>query len=200
MANTRMAMFDKTKGNFQNRAECSAAHLRNDVKTLTGIAAGTGAGAFIGHTIYKAGLKSASQVNNYLEKFQVAKGFNKVSEGAKLAYTTVQDKAVNVLKKNDIQQYIKKSDAWINKTTKGSLTKFSKKFKTKGAKTGFAIAVGAAILSVVCGAVSHLYKKGQIDQKYTDKANFEKSMNDYKMQQYDEYDAFMQEVVNARKY
>lgn len=195
-ANPRMTLLDKTKGNFQNRLECSAEHLKNDVKTATGVAIGAGTGAFVGHTIYKAGLKDtfAPQVNS----------------GIKKVYANVQDKFVPLIQQKPVEQFVKKSDAWINKVTKNTMPKFSPKFKTKGAKTGFAIAAGAAVLSVICGLISHFYNKGQIDQKYTDKANQKKAlhkaeqlklneMNDI-IKQNNEYDAFMQAVVNARKY
>ena len=208
-ASPRMAVLDNSKGNFQNRLECSSEHFANSFKTMTGVAAGTGVGAFIGHSVYKSGLKELAKTD-YLKAFKDAKGFAKFGAGVKHLYSTAQDKLVNLLKNPEVQKKIGKSDTWINKTTKHTLCKFSSKFKTRGAKTGFVIAVGAAAISLVCGVISHFFKKGQIDQKYTDKARQEKETieakklrfnNDFELNKIaNEYDAFMEAVVNARKY
>jgi len=226
-ANPKMALIDRTKGHVKNRLECTKEHLNNHFKTTTGIALGTGAFAFAGHSIYKSGLKTLTNPD-YLKMMEEAKGWDKVAAGAKYLYTQVQNKVVTALKNPKIQEYITKSDKWINDVTKGSLNKINKGFRTKGAKTGLAVAVIGTTLAVIAGLANHFYKKGQIDQKYTDKAKQEKASmaaqnltnagkkyqtlaeklatvqkSDFEVvnqKKSDEYEAFMKAVVNARKY
>ena len=226
-ANPKMALIDRTKGSVKNRLACTREHLNNHLKTTTGVALGTGAFAFAGHSIYKSGLKNLTNPD-YLKMMEEAKGWDKVAAGAKYLYTQAQGKVVNLLKNPKIQEYVSKSDKWINDVTKGSLNKINKGFRAKGAKTGLAVAVVGTTIAVLAGLANHFYKKGQIDQKYTDKAKQEKasmaaqklanSAKEYQTlaekiatmkkadieflnnNKVDEYEAFMHSVVNARKY
>ena len=169
------SLLDNKKGSFQNRVKCTNEHMLNGYKTSLGIATGAGVSAFLGHSILQAGKKVAERPN-YAEMLKNAKGLDKLEAGAKLVYSKVQDSAVNLIKNKKVQGWIAKSDGWINKVTKGGINKFGKVFKTKGAKTGLAVAVIGTTLAVLGGIIKGAYKSGKIDQKYNDKAKTEKDM------------------------
>lgn len=196
-------LFDNQKGSFQNRLQCTNEHLVNNQKATLRIATGVGASAFLGHSLLQAGKKAITRPD-YAEMFKNSKGADKLVAGAKLVYTKAQDKVVNLLKNPQIQEWVGKSDAWINKVTKGSINKFGKVFKTKGAKTGLLVAAAGTTLAVLGGLMKAAYNSGKIDQKYTDKAKMEKDMlaaqriKNEEMQPSKELEAFLQRFAETK--
>ncbi len=166
MVGPRTSLFDKTS--TKNRLAASGEHLSNHLKSATGIALGTGAGAFLGHSLYKSGLKTITHPD-YLKMMDETTGFKKVAAGAKYLYTTAQDKVVTLLKNEGVQEMLGKSDAFIDKLTKGGLNKLNRAFRTKGAKTGLAVAVVTGLIALVRGVAKHGYRKAKIEDKYSDK-------------------------------
>ncbi|MBR6163783.1 hypothetical protein IKQ26_07845 [bacterium] len=175
-ANPKTALYDRTKGNFQNRVQCSAEHMNNHSKTAIGTAAGVGAAAFLGDCLIKSGMKDLAKPD-YLNLFKTSKGFDKVTNGAKFVYSKAQDSVINLLQKPAVSKKLGKSDKFINKYTKLAKTKLGKLTKTKGGKTGLAVALIGGALVVLGNIANHFYKAGQIDQKYTDKAKMAKAVN-----------------------
>jgi len=177
--------------------------MLNNQKASIGIAAGVGASAFLGHSLLQAGKKAVTRPN-YAEMFKNSKGADKLVAGAKLVYTKAQDKVVNLLRNKKVQEFVGKSDAWLDKITKGSINKFGKVFKTKGAKTGLAVAAAGTAIALIGGLMKAAYKGGKIDQKYTDKAKMEKDMlaaqriKNEEMQQSKELEAFLQRFAETK--
>ena len=196
-------ILDTRKGSFSNRLQCTNEHLVNNQKAALGIATGTGLSAFLGHSLLQAGKKVITRPD-YAEMFKNSKGAEKIAAGAKLVYAKAQDKVVNLLKNPQIQEWVGKSDAWLNKVTKGSINKFGKVFKTKGAKTGLAVAVIGSAIALLSGLTKASYKGGKIDQKYTDKAKMEKDMlaaqriKNEEMQPSKELEAFLQRFAETK--
>ncbi len=172
---TYNTLLDHKKGSLKNRFQCMGEHMVNNQKATIGIATGVGASAFLGHSLLQAGKKAVTSPN-YAEMFKNAKGADKLAAGAKLVYAKAQDKVVNLLKNPQIQEWVGKSDAWLDKITKGGLNKLNKVFKTKGAKTGLLVAALGTTIALIGGLMRAAYKGGKIDQKYTDKAKMEKDM------------------------
>ena len=196
-------LLDNKKGNLQNRLQCTGEHLLNNQKASIGIAAGVGASAFLGHSLLQAGKKAVTRPN-YAEMFKNSKGADKLVAGAKLVYTKAQDKVVNLLRNKKVQEWVGKSDKLINDVTKGKINKLGKVFKTKGAKTGLAIAVIGSTIAVLSGLMKATYNSGKIDQKYTDKAKMEKDMlaaqriKNEEMQPSKELEAFLQRFAETK--
>lgn len=142
-----MTMADKSKGSMGNRIDCAAEQTKN---ILTTNLKATGAGLAIGGTTYALGFTKTG---------------NKVVEKA-----TQSAKGV-------VSNFIKKHpDAFKNvkEVASGALNKF--KALPKAGK--IALAIGGALATIIGGALGtqQVYKAGQIDQKYTDKAQLQEAL------------------------
>lgn len=138
-------MFSKDKGSFGNKVDCSKDHLVNNIK-CTAAGAGTllvGGGAAA--AVSKAAPSFASGLNYNINEF-----IKKVAKTMEYPYTST-------VKGGKVSKFIHKNLLKLSKT--------SGKTKALGA---IAIAT-LGVLSLIKS--KHNFKAGQIDQKYTDRAN-----------------------------
>jgi len=181
------------KGSFGNRINCAGAHLANFATTTAGVVGSVVATDYLVTNSEKVkGL--AEKVADKLSKVKMPefvktgiqkgaeileKGWNTIKK-SKIG-TVVSDKvknALNKLKDSKILNYIKEG---LNKATPWLKTT-SIKFKALAEKAvqmfnklpkGGKIALGATVAAIVMDGI---YKSGQIDQKYTDRAKMEKNL------------------------
>ena len=161
-------LVSKEKGTMGNRMDCAGEQIKNSVKTgLQGSAVAAGA---IGTTY--------GIVHNKTMANAAAKVFDKTLNGIGKLFG-----------KKDLAQIV---DNKLLKTVSKYLTKDNAKLNTKGfyktmafdpktlskIKTAKGIALVSAIALPVLGYIrdKHIYKMGQIDQKYTDKASLQKTL------------------------
>lgn len=196
-------LLDAKKGSLKNKFQCMGEHMVNNQKATVGIAAGVGASAFLGHSLLQAGKKVITRPD-YAKMFDTSKGFGKLAAGAMNYYTKAQNKFVNLLKNQKVQNLVGKTDAWLDKITKGGLDKFNNVFKTKGAKTGLLVAAAGTTIALLGGLMKAAYNGGKIDQKYTDKAKMEKDMlaaqriKNAEMEQSKEIEAFLEKFAEMK--
>lgn len=149
------AFIAPSKGDMKNRANCSVAHMKNNLSAIgaTALTVGTGAGL-----VY--GTKIAPQFNNKITKAVVDITTNYSKNFDKLIERTIN----NIPTKGTLANYVKVDTAAL----------ISKLLPTWGK-------VAAAVAPLVLGTLAFIvtpnffYKKGQIDQKYTDIAAQQKA-------------------------
>ncbi|MBQ9245717.1 hypothetical protein IJ182_05565 [bacterium] len=192
LANSTCAMFDKSKGSIKNRKECTKAHLKNELASSAKVLAGMTATSALGIGLVKQSQKGIAEVvvdtlkteleydnlNELKQSFSNATGLKKVSEGLKYGLKrgklAICDGANKLYYSNAVQAGLKKTDSVFDYLTGSTLSKHPK-LNATGTKTGFAIATLGTILVAGLSLAKYYHKKGQIDQKYTDKAQAEKS-------------------------
>lgn len=139
------------KGDISNRTRCAGAQIKNNVQTLAQdvvVIGGAGAAAY--------GIGKNAKWTQKLAKF-FDKTVNKLLPGKKKNVTLIGESG-KPFKTFEIHKS-KLAQKLLNMTSKGKVA------------TMIALPVLAA-LSFING--KHLYKMGQIDQRYTDKAKLEK--------------------------
>lgn len=138
------SVVSKDKGDFSNRMNCAGAQIKNNVSTLAQDVVVIG-GAAAGTAVATKNAKLTTKI---------AKGFDKIVK--RLAHGCNRFKfSKNVTNINT---------GWVRK----NLARLSPK-----AKVAIAFAL-PALAAVGFITQKHIYKMGQIDQKYTDKAALEK--------------------------
>lgn len=154
-------LVSKDKGSMGNRIDCAGAQLKNNVTTTLqagAVVAGSTAAAYgIGKSskLAKAAAKVFDAIVNGFGRL-----FGKSNLAGKLNKTIMQKAAKNLAKNNA------NFGADVLKKTLNNI---------RMGKGGLLIAaVALPLLSYIGG--KHIYKAGQIDQKYTDKAQFQKTL------------------------
>lgn len=145
-------LVSKEKGSVGNRMDCAGAHLKNNATTLAQTAA-------VGATAYGA---TRAVANNMF-------GFGGITRGLAKTFDYAMKGLGKLTKNPDLtKQVTEKLAKW---TAPNGFTKS----KVPGIK---ALAVIAAVTLPALGYIAHnhSYKAGQIDQKYTDKAQLQKTL------------------------
>lgn len=156
-------LVSKEKGSFGNRMDCAGAHIKNNaVSTLEAAA--------VGGTAYGAARIVAT------DKY----GFNVLTKGLNKAVNNILKLIGKITKNPDFaENTIKKFEDMARKSqmpkggkiAKGcGLGTMSARFKALG------LIAAIALPTIGYIAHNHSYKAGQIDQKYTDKAKFQKTL------------------------
>lgn len=153
-------LVSKEKGDFSNRANCAGAQLANNAKTLAQDVVVIGGVA--------AGAKAAKKGGK----------FAKVMAGITDKFANLCDKLYGYSTRETVERFVKtKNNKIVKAMTEDSFhhtPKFVQKLKGLSGKAKALlplIALGGLAISYITS--KHLYKKGQIDQKYTDKAKVE---------------------------
>lgn len=159
-------LVSKDKGSVGNRMDCAGSHIKNNAVTLLETAAV--GGAALGAT--------RAVVSDKYAFSPITKGLTKTFDGAMKLIgkvtkkTDLSQKVTEYLDK--ISQKIQKANIPPNSSNKlvNMGPKMTSRFK--------AAAVIAAVLLPTLGYIAHKhsYKSGQIDQKYTDKAQIQKAV------------------------
>lgn len=161
------------KGSIGNRINCAGAQYLNALGTTAGVV-GTVAG-----TEYL--VNNSDKIKTFAEKIDatlaktklpafVKTGVNKIADYASKAFNNLRTSKIG----QHISQGIQKIKPFLDKTIK-AISKFSNTTMNlinklpKGGK----IALVATLATIVLNGI---YKSGQIDQKYTDRAKMEKNM------------------------
>ncbi len=167
-------MTDKTKGSFGNKVDCAGANIKNNATAYLQSAGVLGTVA--------VGTKLAAKNPSGFEKIanQVAttlsKGFNNLA-GFKPFRIKITPLVKEVASKNT-----EKATKNLNKTFKithidnPTLKKLGAKIAQNPKATVGIIAGTLAAMALSHITHNHAYKAGQIDQKYTDKANQQKAL------------------------
>ena len=146
----------KDKGDLSNRLNCAGAHIKNNAQTL---AQDT---VVIGGTAIAA--RAVAKNKNLADKF-----CNVVSKVTQKTVGTINKVLPNKVKDKAYKCFNKIRTRITGGDLIGKINKLST--KQKGA-IGILMSLGALALGYV--GYKHIYKAGQIDQKYTDKAAIEK--------------------------
>lgn len=153
---------DKTKGNMANRTECMVELSKNNLGTNVALVA-TGVTAAIVHD--KAAVQKAfPQLTQFVNKIA-----NKVTGNN--VFKTVSEKIGNVLPKVkggavDIGSKLASKFPKLGELVKSGISSVKKNPKMAGL-----IALGTVAVGLI---LNHSHKAGRIEQKYEDKAKFEK--------------------------
>lgn len=154
-------LVSKEKGSFGNRMDCAGAHIKNNaVSTLEAAA--------VGGTAYGAARIVAA------DKY----GFNVLTKGLNKAVNNILKLIGKITKNPDFaEKTIKEFEDIARKSQMPKGGKIAKSFGTMSARFK-ALGLIAAIALPTIGYIAHnhSYKAGQIDQKYTDKAKFQKTL------------------------
>lgn len=142
----------KDKGDISNRGKCAGAQLVNNAQTLAADTVVIGGAA----ATAKAATKSAKFMRTLTKAFdKFVIGCANMKNGIKGLFTRVPMPVAKTYSSKQIPEFAKK------------LLKLSSKQKAAAL-----IAIPASLLVNYFG-LKNIYKKGQIDQKYTDRAKVE---------------------------
>lgn len=149
-------MFDKSKGSFGNRIDCTAHKMANNATAnaetgLLGVATIAGYKA-----INKTTKGKASKLNKYINSV--------LKKGAKL-YQNTADKISKAGTKSGIMNYVLKGAKGICNVLKSG---FEKLAKTGGRQKLLGMLGIAAVTTLVAINRKHAYNEGKIEQKYND--------------------------------
>lgn len=166
-------LVSKDKGSFGNRINCAGAQLGNAVATTAGVA-GT---VLVADTLVSNSAKIKTFADKVAQKLSGVKLPQFVKTGIKKG-ATILEKSLNALKGTKVGKYvadqINKATPFIKTFVTKAITAVQKAVSmfNKLPKGGKIALVGTLAMIVLNG----IYKSGQIDQKYTDRAKMEKNL------------------------
>lgn len=159
------------KGSLGNRINCAGSQFLNAAATGLGVGATVGAADYAVKHKEQIG-KVASKIKGFVNKFENSTIGKKVTGYIKSFAEKIKNSGlIQKLNNSKVMNIAKQAGNAVKHFIKTAATKISKLCTKlpKGGKIGLAIALGAVVLNGI-------YKSGQIDQKYTDRAKMEKNL------------------------